>query len=142
MNVYDLPAINATLNGIATVLLGSGYVAIKQGRKELHKTLMISALVLSAAFLACYLVYHYHAGSKPFPDLGWIKTVYLLILVPHIILAAVMVPMILKTFWHAFRGEWESHKKIARWTFPIWMYVSLTGVVIYLMLYQWFTTAS
>jgi putative membrane protein len=142
MNVYDLPAINATLNGIATVLLGSGYVAIKQGRKELHKTLMISALVVSAAFLACYLVYHYHAGSKPFPDLGWIKTVYLLILVPHIILAAVMVPMILKTFWHAFRGEWESHKKIARWTFPIWMYVSLTGVVIYLMLYQWFTTAS
>ena len=142
MNVYDLPAINATLNGIATVLLGSGYVAIKQGRKDLHKALMISALIVSAAFLACYLVYHYHAGSKPFPDLGWIKTIYLFILIPHIILAAVMVPMILKTFWHAFRGEWESHKKIARWTFPIWMYVSLTGVVIYLMLYQWFTTAS
>ena len=142
MNVYDLPAINATLNGIATVLLGSGYVAIKQGRKDLHKALMISALIVSAAFLACYLVYHYHAGSKPFPELGWIKTVYLVILVPHIILAAVMVPMILKTFWHAFRGEWESHKKIARWTFPIWMYVSLTGVVIYLMLYQWFTSAS
>ncbi len=142
MNVYDLPAINATLNGIATVLLSSGYVAIRLGRKELHKALMISALVVSAAFLACYLIYHYHAGSKPFPDLGWIKTVYLVILIPHIILAAVMVPMILKTFWHAFRGEWESHKKIARWTFPIWMYVSLTGVVIYLMLYQWFTTAS
>ena len=142
MNVYDLPAINATLNGIATVLLGSGYVAIKLGRKELHKALMISALIVSAAFLACYLVYHYHAGSKPFPDLGWIKTVYLVILIPHIILAAVMVPMILKTFWHAFRGEWESHKKIARWTFPIWMYVSLTGVVIYLMLYQWFAPAS
>jgi uncharacterized membrane protein YozB (DUF420 family) len=142
MNVYDLPAINATLNGIATVLLGSGYVAIKQGRKDLHKALMISALVVSAAFLACYLVYHYHAGSKPYPDLGWIKTIYLVILIPHIILAAVMVPMILKTFWHAFRGEWEGHKKIARWTFPIWMYVSLTGVVIYLMLYQWFTTAS
>ncbi len=142
MTVYDLPAINASLNAVATILLGSGYVAIKRGNKELHKKLMISALLVSAAFLACYLVYHYHAGSKPFPDLGWIKTVYLLILVPHIILAAVMVPMILKTFWHAFRGEWESHKKIARWTFPIWMYVSLTGVVIYLMLYQWFTTAS
>lgn len=141
MTVYDLPAINASLNAIATILLGSGYVAIKRGNKELHKKLMISALVVSAAFLACYLIYHYHAGSKPFPDLGWIKTVYLIILVPHIILAAVMVPMILKTFWHAFRGEWESHKKIARWTFPIWMYVSLTGVVIYLMLYQWFTTA-
>lgn len=142
MTVYDLPAINASLNAIATILLGSGYVAIKRGNKELHKKLMISALLVSAIFLACYLVYHYHAGSKPFPDLGWIKTVYLVILVPHIILAAVMVPMILKTFWHAFRGEWESHKKIARWTFPIWMYVSLTGVVIYLMLYQWFTTAS
>jgi uncharacterized membrane protein YozB (DUF420 family) len=142
MNVYDLPPINAALNGIATVLLGSGYVAIKRGRKDLHKALMVSALVVSAAFLACYLIYHYHAGSKPFPDLGWIKTVYLLILVPHIILAAVMVPMILKTFWHAFRGEWERHKKIARWTFPIWMYVSLTGVVIYLMLYQWFAPAS
>lgn len=142
MTVYDLPAINASLNAVATILLGSGYVAIKRGNKELHKKLMISALLVSAAFLACYLVYHYHAGSKPFPDLGWIKTVYLLILVPHIILAAVMVPMILKTFWHAFRGEWESHKKIARWTFPIWMYVSLTGVVIYLMLYQWFTAAS
>jgi len=142
MTVYDLPAINASLNAIATVLLGSGYVAIRRGNKELHKKLMISALAVSAAFLACYLVYHYHAGSKPFPDLGWIKTVYLLILVPHIILAAIMVPMILKTFWHAFRGEWESHKKIARWTFPIWMYVSLTGVVIYLMLYQWFTSAS
>ncbi len=142
MTVYDLPAINASLNAIATVLLGSGYVAIKRGNKELHKKLMISALLVSAAFLGCYLVYHYHAGSKPFPDLGWIKTLYLIILVPHIILAAIMVPMILKTFWHAFRGEWESHKKIARWTFPIWMYVSLTGVVIYLMLYQWFTTAS
>lgn len=142
MTVYDLPAINASLNAIATVLLGSGYVAIKRGNKELHKKLMISALAVSAAFLACYLVYHYHAGSRPFPELGWIKTVYLLILVPHIILAAIMVPMILKTFWHAFRGEWESHKKIARWTFPIWMYVSLTGVVIYLMLYQWFTAAS
>lgn len=142
MTIYDLPAINASLNAIATVLLGSGYVAIKRGNKELHKKLMISALLVSAAFLGCYLVYHYHAGSKPFPDLGWIKTLYLIILVPHIILAAIMVPMILKTFWHAFRGEWESHKKIARWTFPIWMYVSLTGVVIYLMLYQWFTTAS
>lgn len=99
---------------------------------------MVSALVVSTLFLTCYLVYHYHAGSKKFPELGWIKTLYLVILIPHIILAAVMVPMILKTFWHAFKKEWESHKKIARLTFPIWMYVSITGVVIYFMLYHWF----
>ena len=138
MAVSDLPAINATLNGAATCLLAWGYVAIRLGQRERHKRLMIAALVVSAAFLVCYLIYHYHVGSKPFPNLGWIKTVYLIILVPHIILAAVMVPMILKTFWHAFRSEWEPHKKIARWTFPIWMYVSITGVLIYLMLYVWF----
>jgi uncharacterized membrane protein YozB (DUF420 family) len=138
MNVYDLPAVNATLNGIASIFLLTGYIAIRRGHKELHKKLMISALVFSALFLGCYLVYHYHVGSKPFPELGWIKTVYLWILFPHIVLAAVMVPMILKTFWHAFRGEWEQHKKIAKITFPIWMYVSVTGVIIYFMLYHWF----
>ncbi|MBY0515940.1 MAG: DUF420 domain-containing protein [Bacteriovoracaceae bacterium] len=138
MSVYDLPAINASLNGLSTILLALGFVAIKSGKKELHRNLMVSALVVSAAFLTCYLIYHAQVGSVPFPDLGWIKTVYLIILIPHIILAAVMVPMILKTFWHAFRQEWESHKKIARWTFPVWMYVSVTGVVIYFMLYIWF----
>jgi uncharacterized membrane protein YozB (DUF420 family) len=89
-------------------------------------------------FLISYLIYHYHAGSKPFPDLGWIKTVYLLILIPHIILAAVMVPMILKTLWHAYHQEFEKHARWARWTFPIWVYVSVTGVLIYFMLYHWF----
>lgn len=138
MTVQDLPALNASLNTIAGILLLVGYVSIKQGKKELHKKLMISALMVSAAFLTSYLIYHYHVPSKKFPDLGWIKTVYLIILIPHIILAAFMVPMILKTFWHAFRGEWEKHKKIARITFPIWMYVSITGVVVYLMLYQWY----
>ncbi|MCM2348417.1 MAG: DUF420 domain-containing protein [Bacteriovoracaceae bacterium] len=138
MTVQDLPTLNASLNTIAGILLLFGYISIKQGKKELHKKLMISALLVSAAFLTSYLIYHYHVPSKKFPDLGWIKTVYLVILIPHIILAAVMVPMILKTFWHAFRGEWEKHKKIARITFPIWMYVSVTGVIVYLMLYQWF----
>jgi putative membrane protein len=113
-------------------------MAIKQGQRVLHRNLMVAALVVSAAFLSSYLIYHYHAGSRPFPDLGWIKFLYLFILIPHIVLAAVMVPMILKTFWHAFRGEDEAHKRIARWTFPIWMYVSITGVLIYLMLYVWF----
>ncbi len=138
MTVQDLPSLNASLNSVAAVLLLSGYVAIKQKKEDLHKKLMISALVVSAAFLTSYLIYHYHVPSKKFPDLGWIKTVYFLILFPHIILAVVMVPMILKTFWHAFRGERDKHRKIARLTFPIWMYVSVTGVIVYFMLYHWF----
>lgn len=138
MTVDQLPAFNATMNLLATICLGAGFIAIKKEKKELHKKLMITALIFSAIFLASYLVYHYHVGSKPFPDLGWIKTVYLIILVPHIILAAVMVPFILKTFYHAFREEWEKHKKAARIAFPMWMYVSITGVIIYMMLYQWF----
>ncbi len=138
MTIQDLPSLNAFLNSVAACLLLSGFIAIKKQNKILHRNLMISALAVSACFLTCYLIYHYHVPSKKFPDLGWIKTVYLLILVPHIILAALMVPMILKTFWHAYKGEWEKHKKIAKITFPIWMYVSVTGVIVYFMLYQWF----
>ena len=138
MTVQDLPGLNASLNSIAGTLLLVGYIAIKRDRKELHKYLMIAALIVSAAFLTSYLIYHFHVPSKKFPNIGFIKTVYLLILIPHIILAAAMVPMILKTFWHAFRGEWDKHKKIAKITFPIWMYVSVTGVIVYFMLYRWF----
>lgn len=138
MTVQDLPALNATLNSIAGILLVSGFVAIKKKNEKLHIRLMVGALIVSAAFLTSYLIYHFHVPSKKFPDLGWIKTIYLLILIPHIILAAVMVPMILKTFWHGFRDEREKHKKIAKITFPIWMYVSVTGVIVYFMLYQWF----
>jgi len=141
MTIQDLPTLNASLNSLAGVLLLSGYIAIKKNKRELHRNLMISALIVSSAFLTSYLIYHFHVPSKKFPDLGWIKTVYFLILFPHIILAAVMVPMILKTFWHAYKQEWEKHKKIARITFPIWMYVSVTGVIVYLMLYQWFPGA-
>jgi putative membrane protein len=138
MKVQDLPTLNASLNAVAATLLLLGYIAIKQKKEELHKKLMISALLVSAAFLTSYLIYHYHVPSKKFPELGWIKTVYLIILIPHIILAALMVPMILKTFWHAFRNEREKHRKIARLTFPIWMYVSVTGVIVYFMLYHWY----
>jgi uncharacterized membrane protein YozB (DUF420 family) len=138
MNISQLPTLNALLNTIAGCFLLSGYWAIKNGRRELHKKLMIAAFITSAIFLTSYLIYHFHVPSKKFPDLGWIKTVYFLILFPHILLAIVMVPMILKTFWHAFREEWDQHKKIARITFPIWIYVSFTGVLVYLMLYQWF----
>ena len=138
MTIQELPLLNAILNSIAGTLLLSGYIAIKKNKKILHRNLMVSALIVSAAFLTSYLIYHYHVPSKKFPDLGIIKTIYFIILFPHIILAVVMVPMILKTFWHAFRSEWESHRKIARITFPIWMYVSVTGVVVYFMLYHWY----
>ncbi len=134
----DLPALNAFWNLLATLCLLAGLISIKQGQKERHKKWMLSALFCSAIFLGGYLIYHAEHGSRPFPNLGWIKTVYLLILIPHIILAAVMMPFIAKTFWHAFRQEWVLHKKWAKITFPIWLYVSVTGIIIYLMLYQWF----
>jgi len=138
MQIQDLPTLNASLNAVAATLLLSGYIAIRKNYQDLHKKLMIATFAVSALFLTSYLTYHYHVPSKKFPDLGWIKTVYLLILVPHIILAVVMVPMILKTFWHAYKEEWVQHRKIARLTFPIWMYVSVTGVIVYFMLYHWY----
>jgi uncharacterized membrane protein YozB (DUF420 family) len=132
----NLPAINAFLNSCATFCLITGYLKIKAGHEKQHKMYMVSALFFSAIFLSCYLVYHYNFGSKGFPDLGWIKTVYLIILVPHIIFAALMVPMIVMTFFFAFTDKREKHKKWAKITLPIWLYVSFTGVVIYLMLYH------
>jgi uncharacterized membrane protein YozB (DUF420 family) len=138
ISIESLPAINSTFNALSTICLISGYIAIKKNNKKVHIFFMLSALLWSTVFLICYLIYHYHVGSKPFPDLGWIKTLYLFILIPHIILAAVMVPLILKTFWHAFRSEFILHKKWAKITLPIWLYVSVTGVLIYFMLYHWF----
>ncbi len=138
MTIQDLPSLNAGLNTIAGVLLLLGYIAIKKNQRNVHRGFMVAALLVSAVFLTSYLIYHYHVPSKKFPELGFIKTIYFIILIPHIILAAAMVPMILKTFWHAYRQEWEKHKKIARITFPIWMYVSVTGVLVYFMLYVWY----
>ena len=140
MKISNLPALNAIFNLISTLCLTFGYIAIKKKSRneKMHKAFMVSALVFSAFFLTGYLIYHYHHGSTAFPDLGWIKTVYLLILFPHIILATLMVPMIAMTFYHALSNNFEKHKRIARITFPIWMYVSVTGVIIYLMLYHWF----
>lgn len=138
MTLQELPTLNASLNALAATLLLSGYVAIKQKKEDLHKVLMVLALIVSAVFLTSYLIYHAQVPSKKFPDLGWIKTLYLFILIPHIVLAAGMVPMILKTFWHAYKKEWDKHKRIAKITFPIWMYVSVTGVIVYLMLYRWY----
>ena len=138
MAITDFPALNATLNGLAGVLLATGFVFIKRRNILAHKTCMISAFVVSTVFLGCYLYYHYHAGSKRFEREGALRAVYLTILLTHTVLAVVTVPLALKTLYHAFRGEWDQHRRIAKWTFPIWMYVSVTGVIVYLMLYQLF----
>lgn len=133
------PPINATLNGLAGVCLIIGLILIKSGREEAHKNAMLSALLCSAVFLGCYLFYHYGTGHSEFPEEYPIaRKVYLAILIPHIILAVVNLPFIIMLVLAAFRGRFEKHKKIARWVFPSWLFVSITGVIIYLMLYHWY----
>jgi uncharacterized membrane protein YozB (DUF420 family) len=136
VGISDLPALNATLNAIAAMLLVSGYVLIKRGRQRQHQWCMISALITSALFLVSYVIYHLNAGSRPFEGQGAIRLVYFAILITHVILAAVIVPLALVTATRGLRAHFDKHVRIARWTFPIWLYVSVTGVVIYLMLYQ------
>jgi len=136
LTISDLPALNATLNGIAAILLVTGYLFIKQGRRRQHQWCMLGALTTSALFLVSYVTYHLHAGSRPFPGQGPIRVVYFVILITHVILAAVIVPLALLTAVRGLRSQFEKHVRIARWTFPVWLYVSVTGVVIYLMLYE------
>ena len=142
MTVSDLPLLNATLNSVCTVILVAGFVFIKKGRKKAHIACMIAALTVSAAFLVSYLTYHYHAGSVKFTAEGWVRPVYFTILISHIILAALLAPLVIVTVIPAARGRFDRHGRIARWTWPIWMYVSVTGVLVYLFLYQWFPPAS
>lgn len=136
MDVSGLPALNAGLNSISTVLLAAGYYCIRQGQRQRHRALMLAAFGTSCLFLTSYLVYHYHAGSVPFQGQGWIRPVYFTILITHIVLAAAIVPLALVTLTRALREKYDRHRRIARWAFPLWMYVSVTGVVIYLMLYR------
>ncbi len=136
MTVTDLPALNATFNATSFVLLTAGWFLIKSGRRQAHKWCMIAALVMSAAFLTSYVVYHLQVGSVPFQKTGWIRTLYFLVLIPHVILAAAIVPMILITVSRALANKFDQHKKIAKITLPLWLYVSVTGVIVYLMLYQ------
>jgi putative membrane protein len=136
MSVSDLPTLNAILNFISAVLLGAGGYFIHKRRIEAHKKCMLAALCVSAAFLVSYVIYHYYAGSVSFTGQGWLRPVYFFILITHIILAIAIVPMVLRTTFLGLRGRFDSHVAIARWTFPIWMYVSVTGVVVYLMLYH------
>jgi uncharacterized membrane protein YozB (DUF420 family) len=136
MSVSDLPALNATLNSLSTIFLAAGFWFIKRGNKTAHRNCMVAALTTSALFLASYLYYHFYAGRTVFKGPPMARTIYLTILLTHTILAVVIVPMILMTLNRAVRGLFERHKAIARWTWPLWMYVSVTGVVIYFMLYH------
>jgi uncharacterized membrane protein YozB (DUF420 family) len=136
MTVQDLPALNASLNALATVLLSSGWMLIKQKKRDAHRLCMLSAFAVSTAFLTSYLIYHFNVGSVPFQRRGPIRTLYLTILFTHIVLAAAIVPMILLSLSRALSARFDKHRRIARWTMPLWLYVSVTGVVIYVMLYR------
>ena len=138
IHLEQLPAINASLNATSAVLLLVGYGFIRQKQITAHRVCMSLALLVSMLFLISYLYLHYNVGSTAFTGVGWVRPVYFAILVSHIILAAAILPLALTTVFHAVRGEFEKHRRIARWTFPIWLYVSVTGVLIYFMLYQWF----
>ena len=135
MTVSDLPALNATLNATAAVLLAIGWVLIKQGRWQQHRIVMIAAFCTSVLFLTSYLTYHAHVGSVRFAKQGVIRTIYFTILLTHTVLAVVIVPMVLMTLSRGLAAKYDRHRAIARWTLPLWMYVSVTGVVVYFMLY-------
>ena len=139
MTDYSIfPKINATLNGCSAALLVTGRVLIARGQKASHRAVMLCALGTSTLFLVSYLYYHAHVGSVHFRGTGWSRPIYFTILISHTILAAVIVPMVIITLNRALRGRFDRHRAIARWTFPLWLYVSLTGVVVYLMLYRLF----
>lgn len=135
---HALAHVNALLNATATVLLLAGYVMIRQQRELAHKRLMLAAFAVSAAFLGSYLTYHWLVGSVAFTGEGAIRTVYYTILVSHVVLAAVVPFLAAVTIYLAWRDQWKKHRQVARWTFPIWLYVSVTGVIVYLMLYHLF----
>lgn len=144
MSFTDLPVVNACLNGLSVLLLTAGFVFIKRGNKLAHRQCMLGALVTSTVFLACYLTYHYQMkrvygeAHTRFLEPAWFRPFYLAILLTHLLGAFAIVPLVIITTTRALRERFDAHKKIARWTWPVWMYVSVTGVVIYLLLYQIF----
>jgi uncharacterized membrane protein YozB (DUF420 family) len=131
-----LPTVNATLNAISGIFLLTGYVLIKRGQITAHRNAMLGAFATSTLFLISYLIYHAQAGSRPFTGQGPIRYIYFVILISHIVLAAAILPMAISTLSRGLRGRYAEHKRIAKKTFPAWMYVSVTGVIVYLMLYQ------
>ena len=136
ISVSQLPTVNAALNALSAVFLVAGYFFIKSKSVKTHRACMLSALASSTLFLVCYLSYHFQVGSVPFKGQGWIRTLYFAILLTHTILAATVVPLALITLRRALRENFDAHRRIARWTFPIWLYVSITGVIVYAMLYR------
>ena len=136
MSVADLPALNASLNGVAALFLIAGYTFVRRRQITAHRASMLAAVAASALFLLSYVIYHAFAGSKPFPGTGPVRVAYFVILITHIVLAAAIVPMVLMTLSRALRKSFDRHVSIARRTLPLWLYVSATGVVIYVMLYR------
>jgi putative membrane protein len=134
--MFSHAALNATLNGTSAVLLTCGYVAIRARKIAVHKAFMIAAFLTSTAFLISYLAYHYRVGHVAFQGQGWIRPVYFTLLLTHTVLAIVIVPMIIVTLRRAWLEKFDKHRLIARWTLPLWLYVSVTGVIVYLMVYQ------
>jgi uncharacterized membrane protein YozB (DUF420 family) len=136
LSISDLPALNATLNGAAAIFLALGYGFIRNRDRRAHKWCMLGALLMSALFLTSYVIYHANVGSKPFAGVGAIRYVYFTILITHVVLAAAIVPLVVMTVWRALAERFAEHRRIARITWPLWMYVSITGVIVYLMLYR------
>lgn len=136
MTVSDLPSLNAALNALASLFLLAGYVCVRQKKITAHRACMLAALATSALFLASYLIYHYNVGSRPFTGTGTIRLVYFAILISHVLLAIAIVPMVLVTVSRALTRRFDRHRRIARITWPLWMYVSVTGVIVYVMLYR------
>ncbi len=136
MTVHDLPTLNATLNAVSAVMLSGGYAMIRRRRIAAHRAFMIAAWVSSVMFLASYTVYHAIAGSKPYPGGGPMRFAYFAVLISHVVLAAVVLPLAVTTLVRALGGRYQAHARLARWTLPVWLYVSVTGVVVYVMLYR------
>lgn len=136
IGIHALPAVNASLNGTAAILLSTGYVLIRKRHIQAHRRVMLTAFAVSIAFLICYLIYHSQVGSVRYPKTGPIRAVYYSILITHTTLAAAVPVLAIITLRRALRGDFKRHYKIARWTLPIWLYVSVTGVIVYLMLYR------
>ena len=140
--MFSHAALNASLNGISAILLAGGYAAIRAGKRDVHKYFMVSAFGVSTVFLASYLIYHFRVGHVVFQGQGWIRPVYFALLVSHTILAVVIVPLILITLRRAWLEKFDKHRRIARWTLPLWFYVCVTGVIVYLLLYQIYVPVS
>ena len=134
--MFSHAALNASLNGLSAVLLAGGYAAIRAGKREVHKRFMVSAFAVSTVFLVSYVVYHIRVGHVVFQGQGWVRPIYFALLLSHTVLAIVIVPLILITLRRAWLERFDKHRVIARWTLPLWFYVCVTGVIVYLMLYQ------